>query len=272
MRRSPAWRTLRALFSRSANVCAFPGCAHELVNEDDLFVAEVCHIRAAAPGGPRYSAKQNDDERRRAANLMLLCHAHHVVIDSDVRRFSVRSLQRIKLRHERLHRVHHFRPSDSVLSAAQEDIERYWARIALLNRAHVVSGVPAIRLDVRRDSDALYRLARRSLDRLADAASGVAASASRIPEDVRAFLVRIGTSTRRWDKVPYFDNPTHKWRWEVLNIGMPNWLLEIRIAILQLELLDRERQRPAPGSLADRRLKQLRRELESVARHGVYVD
>lgn len=203
---------------------------------------------------------------------MLLCHAHHVVIDSDVQRFSVRSLQRIKQRHERQHKVRPFRPSDGVLSAAQEEIERYWARIALLNRAHIRSGVPAVRLDVRRNSDALHRVAMQSLNRLADAVSGVAEGASRIPEEVRAFLVRIGASSRKWDAVPYYENPTHNWRWEILNIGIPNWLLEIRVALLQLELLALERKHPASSSVADRRLKRLRRDLESVAKHGVYVD
>lgn len=203
---------------------------------------------------------------------MLLCHAHHVVIDSDVRRFSVRALQRIKRHHEGQRRARPFRPSDSVLSAAQQDLERYWARVALLNRAHVRSGVPAVRLDVRRNSSALYRVALKSLSRLADAASGIADSASRIPDDVREFLVRVGASTRQWDTVPYYENPLHNWRWEVLNIGIPNWLLDIRVALLQLEILDLEGKHLALNSAAERRLKRLRRELQEVAKRGTYVD
>ena len=65
-REAPPSSTIRALFAKSGNVCAFPECTHELVTKDNLYVAEVCHIEAANPRGARYKSIQ---PQRRPAKL-----------------------------------------------------------------------------------------------------------------------------------------------------------------------------------------------------------
>jgi len=70
-----------------------------LIDGHGNFVAEVCHIEAAESGGPRFNAAMNNEERRLPANLLLLCHRHHVETD-DEQRFPVAELRRIKERHE----------------------------------------------------------------------------------------------------------------------------------------------------------------------------
>jgi hypothetical protein len=70
-----------------------------LIDAQANFVAEVCHIEAAEPGGPRFNAALTNEERRVAENLLLLCHRHHVETDDD-ERFPVAELKRIKNRHE----------------------------------------------------------------------------------------------------------------------------------------------------------------------------
>src|SRR5699024_11234348 len=57
-------KTLIPLFAKSGNVCAFPGCTHELVTARNLFVGQICHIEAANPGGQRYNPNSTDEERR----------------------------------------------------------------------------------------------------------------------------------------------------------------------------------------------------------------
>ncbi|PQJ29659.1 hypothetical protein BSZ32_14950 [Rubritalea profundi] len=43
--------------------------------------ADICHIEALSPGGPRYNPDSSDEERNAFPNLMLLCKTHHGIID-----------------------------------------------------------------------------------------------------------------------------------------------------------------------------------------------
>ncbi len=95
---------LRDLAIRSKNKCAFPGCGRPLLNEDGLYVAELCHIEAAERGGQRYNPNQTDEERRSAANFLFLCHEHHKQTDDETV-FTVERLREIKSAHETLPEV-----------------------------------------------------------------------------------------------------------------------------------------------------------------------
>ena len=92
--------TLRNLFLRSGNECAFPECDVEMVNSYDQYVGNVCHIEAAEEGGERYNQRQTDEERRAYSNLILLCANHHKVTN-DVGRYPVHVLHSMKMEHER---------------------------------------------------------------------------------------------------------------------------------------------------------------------------
>jgi hypothetical protein len=46
--------TLRELYLKCGNECAFPDCHRIMINSDGVFVGQVCHIEAAAPGGERF--------------------------------------------------------------------------------------------------------------------------------------------------------------------------------------------------------------------------
>jgi hypothetical protein len=63
------------------------------------WVGEVCHIEAAMLGGERFNAAMFNEERRAKANLVLLCHDHHVETD-DPDEFSVSVLRGMKADHE----------------------------------------------------------------------------------------------------------------------------------------------------------------------------
>ena len=117
-RHSPTADTIRALFAKSGNFCAFPGCTHELVADDELYVAEICHIEAAEPRGPRYNPNTTDEVRRGYDNLVLLCHAHHRRVDSDVSTYTVERLRQMKVEHESAVREVTFRPDASVIAQA----------------------------------------------------------------------------------------------------------------------------------------------------------
>lgn len=96
---SPSVATVKHLFAVSSNRCAFPKCPQSLVHCEKV-TGRVCHIRAAAQGGPRFDASQTDAERHGFENLVLMCPIHHDVIDADVAAYTVKRLQTMKAEHE----------------------------------------------------------------------------------------------------------------------------------------------------------------------------
>lgn len=98
-RLTPTKNVLRELYLKSGNQCAFPNCVQPIINKDGVFVAELCHIEAALPGGERFNPAQTNEQRRAFENLLLLCHRHHKVTD-DVELYPVKRMREIKESHE----------------------------------------------------------------------------------------------------------------------------------------------------------------------------
>jgi hypothetical protein len=103
-RLAPQRLVLRDLGIRSKNKCAFPGCDHPILNQANEYIAQLCHIEAAEPGGERYNPAQTDEDRRSYSNLLFLCHPHHVVTN-DVEAYPVKRMQDLKAAHESLPEV-----------------------------------------------------------------------------------------------------------------------------------------------------------------------
>jgi hypothetical protein len=49
-RLAPKGETLRELFLRSGNLCAYPGCSKFMLSENGKFVGQLRHIEAAEEG------------------------------------------------------------------------------------------------------------------------------------------------------------------------------------------------------------------------------
>jgi len=98
-RLSPTKETIRELFGKCGNQCAFPDCKHEIIDAGGIFVAEICHIEAAECGGPRFNREQTNEQRRHVSNLMLMCHRHHKVTD-DIKKYPADVLREMKRKHE----------------------------------------------------------------------------------------------------------------------------------------------------------------------------
>lgn len=99
-RLAPTKQTVRHLFAHSGNACAYPGCPQPLIDLGGNFVAELCHIEAAEPGGERFNAGMTNEERRHRDNLLILCHRHHVETN-DVRAWPADRMQELKAEHEK---------------------------------------------------------------------------------------------------------------------------------------------------------------------------
>ncbi|MCX6236415.1 MAG: hypothetical protein NTY07_02470 [Bacteroidia bacterium] len=97
-RLAPTIETLRALFAKSGNQCAFPDCTHSLVDDDNEFIGQVCHIEDAMYGA-RFNEKMSNEERRGYDNLILFCYRHHIKTN-DVSKYPVEKLKEIKFQNE----------------------------------------------------------------------------------------------------------------------------------------------------------------------------
>ena len=99
-RLAPRPEILREFFLKSGNLCAFPNCTALMMNEQGVFIGQLCHIEAAEEGGPRFNPDMTNEDRRAASNLMLMCYEHHKVTD-DVKKYPVKKLGKMKREHER---------------------------------------------------------------------------------------------------------------------------------------------------------------------------
>lgn len=97
---APTLAVIKRLFALSRNKCAFPECGAPMVEESGTATGEICHIKAASPGGSRFDPKQTDGERHGASNLLLLCARHHKVVDTELRKYTVAILEALKRKHE----------------------------------------------------------------------------------------------------------------------------------------------------------------------------
>lgn len=93
------------LFVKAGGICEFDGCnkfllEHHVTLTEGNF-AQMAHIVAFQPDGPRGNSAPRPENINETSNLMLLCPECHKLIDDDPAKFTVRTLQEYKERHER---------------------------------------------------------------------------------------------------------------------------------------------------------------------------
>lgn len=94
-------KDVKLLWGRSGNRCAFPGCKIELTSSGSLqAIGEIAHIIAKSKDGPRGDEELIIEQRDDYKNLILLCPTHHKIIDTEIDKYSVSELKKIKKTHE----------------------------------------------------------------------------------------------------------------------------------------------------------------------------
>lgn len=101
-------KTRLTLWTRSAGRCEYEGCNKPLLGDllsgkDELNDGYVAHIVAETPGGPRGDEKRSLELADSVENLMLMCNAHHRLIDHPQtwREYPEDRLLAMKAAHER---------------------------------------------------------------------------------------------------------------------------------------------------------------------------
>ncbi len=80
--------TVLKIRDMAGNVCSMPDChvnthCSKSTRDGALSIGVACHIRAAAPGGPRYDPGQTQDQRKHEDNGIWMCQTHSRLIDAD---------------------------------------------------------------------------------------------------------------------------------------------------------------------------------------------
>jgi hypothetical protein len=224
-RLAPKTEVLRALFARSGNQCAFPGCAQPIINSKNKFIGQVCHIEAAVEGGERFNKKSNDEYRRSYGNLFILCYPHHIETD-DVDEYPVARLTQIKNAHEQLFEKSDFKIDEAELTKLSYEMQKYWSDIERLNQVDHMFAGSGLSMEVNGENSFFD-----AMESAYDAVNGIQhllesfhTSDEGLEQDFEAILSGKQISIELFDDVPYYENPFVNRNWEYHNIGTPNWL------------------------------------------------
>jgi len=97
--------TIKALFAKSGNRCAKPGCPKKILEDETLddpaqVVGQIAHIVARSDNGPRADPTMPQEDRDSEPNLILLCPTDHTVADRQENTYTVEELKTWKQDHE----------------------------------------------------------------------------------------------------------------------------------------------------------------------------
>ncbi len=272
-RLSPKADTIRALFARSGNQCAFPGCTNALVNDKNQFIGQVCHIEAAVPGGERYNPDQNDEERRSYENLLLLCYPHHIETN-DVATYTPETLRRFKRDHETLCEKSDFKIDEATLYKIVAEMDEYWAEIERLNTLEHTMAELAVRINARGSYLDLVRACEENIAYLSGCHEQFRQSDDDLQRDFEGLLERKGLDPRIFDDVPYYENPFRNRNWELHHIGVPNRMQKLKIDLMHMEIkyLEQFLKTNSKEAAAKERLETLKKKFAELAQHAMVVD
>lgn len=232
---------LKLLLARSGNQCAFSDCLHPIFDDDNIFVAQLCHIEAVSPKGQRYNPNKTNEEINSFDNLVFLCYRHHKVTDNfDV--YTVEKLKSIKTQHEAKFKEHSYGYPKEVLTILEEEIQNFWIQVDQYHSEHLVPEL-AVPIDSKKDIFALITETQKYLEYLTD---------------VNSILMSDHKSSQ----------------FEEVCLAMPNILTRLSIAIDQIEIKYLEEQilkNPDNQKLMNK-LKQVRKDFEIIAKHSTLAD
>jgi len=205
------------------------------VSERNVFVAQICHIEAAEPGGQRFNPSSTDEQRRSFDNLLLLCYKHHIETH-DISRYDVYALKDMKQRHENSCGEKPFKINEAFLYRLEAEMKSYWETVVTANeRDHVV---PELAVHVNAGLPAIHQFSElnQSVERIFELLSGFAQSDSNLNEEIRKHLKSLGYDLTVYDAVPYYENPFFNRNWELHALAVNNAFADLHMAIKTSEV------------------------------------
>lgn len=232
---------LKLLLARSGNQCAFTDCLHPLFDDNNLFIAQLCHIEAVSPNGQRYNPNKTDEEINSYENLLFLCYRHHKVTD-NVSLYPVEKLKEIKTNHEAKFKEATYVYPNEVLTNLEKEIDDFWMHIDQIHTEHIVPNL-AVPINTKKEILSLITETQEYLEHLTQ---------------VNSVLM----------------SECKKTHFEYVCLTMPNLLTRLSCTIDQIEIKYLEEQilkKPDNKELKDK-LKEVRSNFETVAKHWGLAD
>lgn len=233
-RKTPSAETLRLLYVRSGNECAFPDCEHPIFNDEGLYIAQLCHIKGANPGGQRYDKKQSDEDRCSYDNLLFMCHRHHKETDNEDK-YGVEKLIEIKANHESKFIEKGRKLSKDMLLQVLFEANYFWDRQS--KKTFEFQDLK-IERDFSKDIFDLFVEMDENIEFLRNYCDSSAESDSSevLQKDLKELLERAGLDYSKLDEIKYWENPFINRNWEMHNLGRPNIFSHISLCLSQLKI------------------------------------
>ncbi len=203
MKRNIQIDIIKALLAKTGNQCAYEGCDHPIFDQNNLYVANLCHIEGVSKKGPRHNNDYTTDQINSFNNLLFLCYRHHKEVDSDPNKYSVEKLKQIKFRHEVKFDEEQLRIDKKQIDQILLENEHYWSYFE--NGYEDAHEIPELRFNIKANAkfDELHAAVHDSFDLLES-------------------LLRIIDFT----KPEYFE----------LCIGIPNHMMQLHLLVDQMRI------------------------------------
>ena len=264
---------LRALFARSGNQCAFPGCTHPLINEDNQLIGQICHIEAAMPGGERYNLNQTDGQRNGYDNLILMCYRHHIETN-DIQKYPVERLRKIKYEHESIFEKSNFKIDEVALFKIMEEMETYWAKIERLNTLEHSVAELALNINAKGSFFNIVQECYDNVGYLQNFFDSFHKSDQELHRDFVSLLTMKRIDSNLFNDIPYYKDPFENRNWDLHNLGVPNRMQKLKIDLMHMEIkyLEEYLKTNSKDRQAKRRLESLKEKFANLAQHATVRD
>ena len=273
IRKAPKIDVLRALFARSGNQCAFPGCVQPLVNPKNQFIGQLCHIEGALPGGQRYNKHQTEEERREYNNLILLCYPHHIETN-DVLTYTVETLKAIKFKHESSFMKDDFKIDESELFKIINEMNDYWAKIERFNTVEHSFAEFAFSINVKGTILEVMDNCHENIRHVQRLFEILKLSDEKLVEDFKTLLISNQISIEFINKIHHCENKFESRNWELHNMGVPNLMkrLEIDFCHIEIKYIEEYLKTNSKDLNARNRLDKLKSKFSDLAKNALIVD
>jgi hypothetical protein len=234
MRKSPSAETYKFLYVKSGNECAFPNCSHPIFNDEGLYVAELCHIKAANSEGARFDKMQTDELRREPENLLFMCHRHHKETD-NITQYTVEKLYEIKRNHESQYTETGRQLSKKMIDQIVFESSYYWTR---QKEKEFMFDDLKMKTNFDFNESQLYKELMEGINLIYNYCETCSRSDSPeiLENDLRKLFIEAGLDYGKVEIVPYYKNPFALRNWEYHNIGLPNLFTSLTMKLYQLRV------------------------------------
>ena len=268
-RKSVDAKTLRFLFGKSGNKCAFPDCCEPIFEDDGTLTGECCHIEAYSRGGARYNPETTIEDKNAEGNLILLCSRHHKIIDSHPQEYTTARLKEIKQQHEKQYLRDTRELNDKMLFALRKSMKDFWYDLQEIDK--LANDHLKIEINTDANIEELQQNIEEWFNRLERIIEHLEDSDRTIIKDLKSLCKRVDIDYSLFEQIPYYENRLFNRNWEMFALGFPNHIKHLKLYYLELCVKVYEKlvtQEPEYGT----QLEQYKKRLKEHHEHNYYND